>query len=470
MQTRTDVTSGTALLAAIDAGQVVEIVAPDDPILWLAAAEVAAYSGRTDEALEDIRRAGEMSPALRRRADCIRAELAIGDGDTATAEGLAYDVMASSVAHGDRTACVRARIAVARVKVRDGRYQSALQDLPRLRREIDADEDATPEMGVFRRAICDHLESYCRLKLGDSSAALAGAHRAIGEFVRIGAGRWEGFARGVVGLALLDRGDYDGAIREFERSETCAAALSLPSQMLFARNNTAMALMATGRVGDAATALRSSLQIDTGTVADVQCRLLLSLAMGTLGRASEARTAARRAVELADEIGHEETGGDGRILSAWLDGTADRVEQLRHRAEDRGRPFQIRMCLVCLADLQPASRPDHAEALLELAGTFTERADELSPLVDRIRARLAVTPIRLESDVLTIDLSNGLPKLDDAVNAVKRHLMARALDAAEGNQSRAADLIGMDRSRYHYQWRVLRGLDPRPVKRDETTE
>ena len=48
--------------------------------------------------------------------------------------------------------------------------------------------------------------------------------------------------------------------------------------------------------------------------------------------------------------------------------------------------------------------------------------------------------------------------------------MARALDAAEGNQSRAADLIGMDRSRYHYQWRVLRGLDPRPVKRDETTE
>lgn len=100
----------------------------------------------------------------------------------------------------------------------------------------------------------------------------------------------------------------------------------------------------------------------------------------------------------------------------------------------------------------------------------TERADELSPLVDRIRARLAVTPIRLESDVLTIDLSAGLPRLDDAVNAVKRHLMARALDAAEGNQSRAADLIGMDRSRYHYQWRVLRGLDPRPVKRGETTE
>ena len=151
MQTRTDVTSGTALLAAIDAGQVVEIVAPDDPILWLAAAEVAASSGRTDEALEDIRRAGEMSPALRRRADCIRAELAIGDGDTATAEGLAYDVMASSVAHGDRTACVRARIAVARVKVRDGRYQSALQDLPRLRREIDADMQQGDRLLLERR-------------------------------------------------------------------------------------------------------------------------------------------------------------------------------------------------------------------------------------------------------------------------------------------------------------------------------
>lgn len=461
---QTDVTSGTALLAAIDAGRLEEVLAPDTPELWLACAEVAAYHGNVSEALADIDRAGDLSPSLRLRAQCIRAELCIGTGDTATAESVAYDVLSESLATGDRQACVRARIAVVRVKVRDGRYRSALEDLPRLRREIDSDRSATDEQRQFRRAICDHLEAYCRLKLGDPNAALAGAHRAIAEFVRIGAGRWEGFARGVVGLALLDRGDYEGAIREFERSETCAAALSLPSQMLFARNNTALALMATGRVGDAANALRSSLDFRTGTVADVQCRLLLALALGTLGRASEARTVARKAVELADEIGHEETGGDARVLTAWLDGAADRVEQLRRRAEDRGRPFQVRLCLVCLADLQPSSQPDHADALLELVDELTARADELSPLVDRIRARLAVTPIRISGAVVTVDMTRGLPSLPDAVAAVERSVMARALEIAEGNQTKAAALVGVSRSVFQYRWRTVNGLPPRPVK------
>ena len=446
MQTRTDVTSCTVLLAAISAGQVVDIVAPDDPCLWLAAAEVAAYSGRTDEALEDIRRAGEMTPSLRRRADCIRAELCISDGDTATAEGLAYDVMASSVAHGDRTACVRARIAVARVKVRDGRYQSALQDLPRLRREIDADEDATPEMGVFRRAICDHLEGCCRLKLGDAEGALAGAHRAIAEFVRIGAGRWEGWARGVVGLVLLDRGDLSGALREFERSETCAAALSSPVHMVLARNNAAIALLAGGRLSDAIAALRSSVGTETGTVADVHCLSLLAKAYGTMGRRTEARACAIRAAEKADELGHDELGADARIVAAWLDGEAGRLRVLRDRAEDRGTPMLVRACLVYLADLEPASRPDHARALLDVADEGAGH-DELVPLVERIRARLDVAPIRIERNSITIDLSRGVPHLDDVVEAVQRQLVERAMREGGGVQRRAAAILGISPTR-----------------------
>ena len=446
---------GTALLAALDAGHLVPVVAPDDPSLWLAAAELAALTGHAEEALADIRRAGQMSPTLRLRARCIEAELAIEAGQTATGEIAALDVLTEGLATGDRTACVRARLAVVRAKVRDGRYRSALDDLPRLRREIDADAGATDEQRTFRRAICDHLEAYSSLKLGDSNSALAGAHRAIGEFVRLGAGRWEGWARGILGLAMLERGEFDSALREFERSETCAASLGMVPHMLMARNNCALVMMASGRVGDAATALRASLDTKTGTVADVQCRVLLALALGTLQRKTEARTAARKAVEIADELAHEETGGDARILATWLDGNFDRLHQLLKRAEQRGRPFQVRLALVCMADLEPASKPDRAERLLKRADELTERADELSPLVDRIRARLGDAAIRVEAGAIVIDTTRAIPHLDDAVEAVERMLLDAAMKRGDYVQRRAAGLLGISPTRILYLRRKL---------------
>lgn len=446
----------TALLSALDAGRLVPVVAPDDPSLWLAAAELAALTGNAEEALEDIRRAGQMSPELARRARCIEAELAIERGDTATGEVSALDVLTEGLATGDRTACVRARLAVVRAKVRDGRYRSALDDLPRLRREIDSDDTATDEQRVFRRAICDHLEAYSKLKLGDSSAALAGAHRAIGEFVRLGAGRWEGFARNIVGLVLLDRGELDGALREFERSEACAAAGSDLVYMLMSRNNAAIVTLAQGRLSDAIVALRSSIEMETGTVADVTALLLLAKAYGTMGRRTEARACASRAVEKSDALGHEETGADARIVSAWLDGATDRLRVLRDRAEARGTPMLVRACLVYLADLEPASRPDHARALLDVADEGAG-ADEFVPLVERIRARLDVAPIQIERDCLTIDLSRGVPHLDDVIEAVERTLLERAMRQGGGVQRRAAKILGISPTRVLYLRRKLAG-------------
>lgn len=355
---------GTALLTAIDAGTLAPTVAPDDPAFWLLAAEAAAMIGNAEEALADLDRAGELEPALRRRADCVRAELCVEQGDTATAEGLAYSVLSDTT---DRSTCVRARLAVVRVKVRDGRYRSALDDLPRLRREIDADASATDEQRTFRRAVCDHLEAYSKLKLGDSNAALAGAHRAIGEFVRLGAGRWEGFARNIVGTVLMERGEFDSARREFERAESCAAALGAIAHMLMARNNCATIAMAEGRMADAAESLRASLAMESGTVADVQCRVLLAETLGIVGRRTEARSCAREAIAKADDLGNDEFGAHARIVATWIDGNFDRLHQLKKRAESRGTPFQVRASLIFMADLEPAGRPDRAERLLQTA-------------------------------------------------------------------------------------------------------
>lgn len=42
--------------------------------------------------------------------------------------------------------------------------------------------------------------------------------------------------------------------------------------------------------------------------------------------------------------------------------------------------------------------------------------------------------------------------------------MARALEIAEGNQTKAAALVGVSRSVFQYRWRTVNGLPPRPVK------
>jgi len=426
-------------------------------------AEARADRGETD-ALEGVD-LSTLDPAARRRAELIRAELAVVAGDTATAESIAYAVLGAAGAAGDRDTETRARIVAVRAKVRDGRFRSALADLPMLRRECEDD--------AFRCAQLDHCAAVSHLKLGDREQALDLALAAIHTFRACGAVRWEGWARNVIGLVLTDRGELDAAIREFEHAERLAASLGIVGNMLIARANVALVLMAADRIGDAVTALLDALTWETGaTVGGAQTRVLLALGLGILGRRDKALPVAQEAVEIADDVANEEFATHGRLLVAWLSGQSDRLRVLTDRARDAQAANHAYTGLVYLADSIPADRPDEALATIQAARQYARAVGvcAVTPLENRIRARLAIAPIRVEDDVVTVDTSRGLPKLDDAVNAVKRHLMARALDAAEGNQSRAADLIGMDRSRYHYQWRVLRGLDPRPVKRGETTE
>ena len=450
-------------LVSVDEGGAPVSRCASTPLGHLYRAEVAAAHGDSEAALAEIDAAGPLEPAETRRAELIRAELAIQAGDCATAEAIAYETLGAAGAAGDRSAETRARIVAVRAKVRDGRFRSALADLPMLRRECNE----------FRTAICDHLAAVSHLKLGDREQALDLALAAIHTFRACGAVRWEGWARNVIGLVLTDRGELDAAIREFEHAEKLAAECGVVDHMLVARNNTAFTLLAGDRIADAVATLRDGLTWETGpTIGGAQARVLLALGLGIVGRRDEALPIAREAVEMADAVTNEEFAFHGHQLVAWLEGDRKRLDVLNRRAIERQEPNHSYIGLVYAADVVPADRPDEAFELLTEAQRYVRRVGvcAATTLERRVRARLDVAPIRVEDDVVTVDTSRGLPKLDDAVNAVKRHLMARALDAAEGNQSRAADLIGMDRSRYHYQWRVLRGLDPRPVKRGETTE
>lgn len=439
-------------LVEIDYGRIT--VESDDPLVR---AEMRAARGDAD-ALDDLDLSA-LDPASRRRADLIRAELAIQAGDCATAESVAYTVLGAAGAAGDRNAETRARIVAVRAKVRDGRFRSALADLPMLRREC--------EDNAFRTAICDHLAAVSHLKLGDREQALDLALAAIHTFRACGAIRWEGWARNVVGLVLTDRGELDAAIAEFEQAEKLAAECGVVDHMLVARNNVALVMMAAERIGAAVAALRDALRWETGpTVGGAQARVLLALGLGIVGLRDEALPVARAAVEMSDAVTNEEFASHGHLLVAWLAGQTDRLRVLTDRAIDAQAANHAYTGLVYLADSIPADRPDEALATLQAAQQYARAVGvcAVTPLENRVRARLAVAPIRVEDGCVVIDMTRGLPSLPDAVAAVERSVMARALEIAEGNQTKAAALVGLSRSVFQYRWRTVNGLPPRPVK------
>lgn len=116
---------------------------------------------------------------------------------------------------------------------------------------------------------------------------------------------------------------------------------------------------------------------------------------------------------------------------------------------------------------EAAARPDRAERLLQTADDLTSYPDELSPLVERIRARLGDAAIRIDGDVLTIDLSRGVPHLDDAVEAVERMLLDAAMKRGDYVQRRAAGLLGISPTRALYLRRKLAGELPTASARRE---
>jgi DNA-binding NtrC family response regulator len=85
-------------------------------------------------------------------------------------------------------------------------------------------------------------------------------------------------------------------------------------------------------------------------------------------------------------------------------------------------------------------------------------------LADRVRERLASSPLRVEGSRIVIDTRGLLPPLDCAVATVRRLLVTEALRRSDGNQTQAAQLLGVTRSKLHDLTLRIEGRPTRPGK------
>jgi DNA-binding NtrC family response regulator len=63
------------------------------------------------------------------------------------------------------------------------------------------------------------------------------------------------------------------------------------------------------------------------------------------------------------------------------------------------------------------------------------------------------------ASVIDVDASIRLPRQGISLGQVETSLIRQALAQTSGNQTRAADLLGLTRDQFRYRWKKLRGIE-----------
>jgi DNA-binding NtrC family response regulator len=201
----------------------------------------------------------------------------------------------------------------------------------------------------------------------------------------------------------------------------------------------------------------------------------MAASLGELGRLEEAQRVASEAIQLATLADNQTIALQASIVRGWAAiraGKAEAVAELGRLidvADASTEEYRKVEARLYLADAIAATQPDRAAALCREARAFAvaEENQRLKTLLSRAEATVGNGPLRIGlRGELIIDLSQGWPDYDAAIEAVKRFLVYEAVGQSSGNRSEAARKLNLSRSRLHDIWRQLHGEPPRP-KRDE---
>jgi DNA-binding NtrC family response regulator len=64
-----------------------------------------------------------------------------------------------------------------------------------------------------------------------------------------------------------------------------------------------------------------------------------------------------------------------------------------------------------------------------------------------------------DARVIDADANIRLPRQGISLDQVETSLIRQALAQTSGNQTRAADLLGLTRDQFRYRWKKLRGIE-----------
>jgi hypothetical protein len=383
----------------------------------------------------------------------------------------AVDGIRDDAAHeGELRAAFLARLVPLRVAIREGRYTEAVDGLHALR--PSASHAATD----YQRAKLSYLELYCRQKLDRVRSLGARYPAVIAELARTEGFRWEGFARCMFGVFLADIGQTEPATVEIDRAEAVALELGAVTDLLNAANNAGCVLVAAGRYDEARSRLCAALAVERRerhARAEVATLVMLAFASGMAGDLPAARAAAESAAALAGFTAAPDDRLRARALGEWVayqagdrlaEGRLVGVAEEARGAHGGAAHLAWMLASDALASLDPARAADYAAEvpvdaqdacmLMRALRLRSEHKRRRSPFRPGPDGSLRVS-IGEDTDPLT---------LDDLKDGFLRWVVSASLARAEGRQARAAEALGISRSRMHDEVKRATGRPARSAK------
>lgn len=441
---------GVGALDALDRGEYSSAVeeyragVEHDP-LWTA--HVAVYLRefeRADEALEQIGpqdfrldAPGEEGKYAR-RVYTLKADVALQRWARDEAQWCAKAVL--EVAGGDRRARFEARLTLARVSLRTEKFEAC--ELLTFEAERDSDD------GDFDRGRLLLVRGFGRQLAMGAGRAVSVLRDSVEHLARTGVPRFAGMAYNALGAAYRDLGEGAPAKVCFESAMRIAREVDVLSDELAAVTNLAALLVGEGRYTDAIQRLAPVVDLERAFCDPLEIFALQWLAYAHLEmkQREEFERAAARHLECARFIGTDKDLLDSAVLCA-AGGSIEEMEQAVATADDvgdKGHQILARLylgrALVGVKSYRSLGLAREVEARAPLPYAW------LDFLLAQLHREIGTQPITVTETALTFDTRAGFLKIANAIAALERFYLAKALEHGDGVASKAAQLLGVDKT------------------------
>ncbi len=462
-------TAAQKIAGRIDAGQfqtaerlMSELGSVGEPIISVLAAEVETYFARLENAeqlLKDVR--GNLDQIDLARFAMAQGSLCYWKFEYEQAE---ENFQAASHLYKfllDSFQVANALYNMGRLRRRQSRFDEAQSYLSQARDLLASEPPEMIERFEFLSGLIDLNDAICKHQLGDLDAA-GGLYASSIELLRRSEEcRYYGNALNSYGIHLSRFGRYEEAINSLNQAVIIFDSLGTFDELGAAHNNLALSMIRTKRFDEAKRLPRDTIDLHqrTGNIsfATISLQLFAEIYLET-GELERAESFVTQAIEQADLSGNPFDQADAFITAgriAYRRGDSFKAERLLNIAVDLANKIASKQLMAasmiflaecCLTTSVVKGR----EYLLQATNWVREFPDkwfetELERVSERYRGdRIAIT----DDNKLQVN-GNLLPSWNAAKEALERFLIKNALELADGNQTKAGQLLGITKVHVH---------------------
>lgn len=464
LQTTVDKVAGR-----IDAGQfktaeqlISKIGVSDEPIVKVLTAEVDTYFARLDTAEQQLKDAHHSLDQI----DLARFAMAQGGVCYFKYEFEQAEDNFQAAYHLYRFLFDSFQVAnslfnLGRLRRRQSQYDEAQALLDRSRELLKSEPPEMIERFEFLSGLIDYNDAVCKHQLGDLDAAGKLYASALELLRRSEECRFYGLALNSYGAYLKRLGRYDEALSALRTATEMFQPLGIFDDLASVSNNLGLTMLRLKRYEEAERVLTEALELHqrTGNISSASiCLNLFAHLYIETGDVDRAERFAVQCVEQADLSKNLFDQADAYITAgrvAHRKGDGFKAERLLNIAVDLANRIASKELMaastIYLAECCLTSSVVKGREFLMQAGNWVREYPDkwFEAELERIGDRYKGDRISITDDNRLLVNGNLLPSWNSAKEALERFLIKNALDLADGNQTKAGQLLGITKVHVH---------------------